>query len=107
MIREVNLNLKYLNPEKSICEYRNFALVNKKTNNIDIVYKFIDEYINYKNKSYVIYMKITNSGMTLPYIYESYLTCREIVDFDKYYIIECDIENMKTDIDVSLKREEV
>lgn len=105
MIREIDSSLKYVNPEKTICEYRNFALINKKTNNIDIVYKFIDEYINYKNKSYVIYMKITNSGVTLPYIYESYLTCREIVDFDKYYVVECNIENMKMDIDVSLKRD--
>ena len=106
MIREVNSNLKYVNPNKCICEYRNFALINKKTNKIEIVYRFIDEYTNYDHTSYSIYMKITDNNVHLPYQYDGEYECGKIFDFDRYYIVECDVENMKVDIDVSLKREE-
>ena len=105
MIKEVNSNLKYINPERPINECRNFVLINKKTNSIDIVYKFINEYIDCRNITYVAYMKITNNSVMLPHVYESDSMCNTIVNFDKYYVVECNIENMKMDIDVSLKRD--
>ena len=74
---------------------------------IDIVYKFIDEYMNNNNTSYMIYMKVTDNNVYLPYQYDSEYECGNIFDFDRYYVAECNIENMKVDIDVSLKMDGV